>query len=195
MKGKYISIEGIEGIGKSFFLDKITNAFVIKDTELTEFGEKIIKTLNNDDIFYRTENPIDDVLKFFAIDLEQIEKKVKPNLKKGNVIQDRGADTSCLYAAAQLCKGNKKELMKEYRKLMEIRKKLGLIPEKVIILTGKFEDAVKRAEKRDRKKYTEEEIGMLKLIDYGFKQIAKDKRCFLIDVDKKDALEKINLTK
>ena len=36
MKGKYITIEGIEGIGKSFFIEKLKNKdnFVIKDTDL-----------------------------------------------------------------------------------------------------------------------------------------------------------------
>ena len=156
----------------------------------------MFNALKNDDLFYRHGNPIAEALCFSAVDLYEIETKVIPNLKKGKtVIQDRGADTCCLYAAAQLCKGNKSKLIGEYKKLLELRKKMGIIADKTLIFIGNFEKALKRAQERDGRQYTKEEIKMLKLIDYGFRQLIKtDKRFVEINVDKKEqeVIKRIN---
>jgi thymidylate kinase len=171
----YIVFEGLDGVGKSFLLERFIKEnkgyLGILDYELNGAGKKIFDSLSK----FKTDNPVAETLCFFVVDLIDIDKKVKPNLNEGKIIiQDRGVDTSCLYGAISLHLKNKKNLIENYEKLYEIRKKLGLLPDLVICFTDNFNKCLKRAEERNKREFTKEEKEFLKLVDFGFRELIKN---------------------
>ncbi|MEK6940783.1 MAG: dTMP kinase [Nanoarchaeota archaeon] len=169
----YITFEGLEGVGKSFFLRKLKNNpkfEVILDDECDGEALKIINSLKNNDIFFRSNKPMIEFEAFSKVDSIIHQEKVAPSIKNNKIVlQDRGADTTCLYTAVQL----KGDLITNFKKLWEKRKLLGNVPDKTILLTDSFESCIKRAEERNQKKYSTEEKLFLKKLDQGFKDIAK----------------------
>ena len=103
MNGKFITLEGIEGTGKSTQLTKIANYLTSKEIESyttqepggSQFGEKIRHWLLQPDY------PISkttELLLFYAARIEHIEQQIKPALQRGCwVICDRFIDSSYAY--------------------------------------------------------------------------------------------------
>ena len=101
-KGRYITIEGLEGVGKTYFIERLSDVYAIPDTSLDGFGLKILESIRGKDIFFRHGYPLSEFLVFFAAELYEIEKKAMPALKKNKiVVQDRGVDSNVLYASLQ----------------------------------------------------------------------------------------------
>ena len=164
-KGKYITFEGLEGVGKSYFLEQLKEEFtVISDDSLKGFGLKLLEGMRNKDLFFRHGYPLSEFLVFFAVELHEIEKKVIPALKKGKiVVQDRGVDTNVLYAALQM-KGDMMELFK-------MREKACFLPDLTILFVDDFMTCVKRSEQRNGREYTSEELAFLGKIQKGFEEL------------------------
>ncbi len=195
--GSYITIEGVEGVGKSFYLDRIKNAKikVVKDDDVSGRALAVLEALRNEDLFFRSSNPMVEFLGFSLVDTMMFEEMVRPLLKKGvTVIQDRGSDTTCLYAALQLGK-NEKDVLKIFKELFVMRTKLGPVSEKVLLLVDDVNKSIARGEKRNGKKYSKDQVEFLKKVDAGFRLIAKafPKRFVIIDVQKEqDVVKAIN---
>src|SRR3989344_6419723 len=171
--GKYTTIEGLEGVGKTFFIKKLKNVVAIPDDDLDDFENKLIENMKGKDPFFRDENPLISFLCFTSVDLHIFERKVKNNLLDNNVVQDRGVDTTCLYRALQMAEEDREVIM-SFKELFKIRKKLFRIPDLTIVLINDFEKCIKRAEERNGKKYSKEEVEFLKRVDKGFKLLIKE---------------------
>ncbi len=194
---KYITIEGLEGVGKTFFVKKLKNVVIIPDDDLDDFENNVIDNIRVKDPFFRNDNPLISFLCFTAVDLHIFERKVKNNLLNNNVVQDRGVDTTCLYSALQMAEEDR-EIIVSFKELFEIRKKLFRIPDLTIVLIDDFEKCIKRAEERNGKKYSKKEVEFLKMIDKGFKLLIKEFPDRIKFIDKKgksdeEILEEINL--
>ncbi len=172
MKGKFITIEGTDGVGKSYYLTKLRESGnqVIMDEDLEGFGAEIFHILyTKNDIFYRHGNPLQEFLCFLAVEIQE-SKEVKDLLKKGNVIKDRGIDTICMYAALQM----RGDFLKNYKKLLSITKKLVKLPDVTYILTDDFENIVERGQKRIGRSYSEDEKAFLKKVYDGYNILIKE---------------------
>ncbi len=97
----FISIEGIDGAGKTTQADKLKkhlqkhgiNVLWTREPGGTDLGEKLRKILLNDEMTADTE-----LMLFFAARVEHIEKKIKPSLEKNEwVISDRFSDATYAY--------------------------------------------------------------------------------------------------
>lgn len=97
----FISIEGIDGAGKTTQADKLKkrllkhgiNVLWTREPGGTDLGEKLRKILLNDEMTADTE-----LMLFFAARVEHIEKKIKPCLEKNEwVISDRFSDATYAY--------------------------------------------------------------------------------------------------
>ncbi len=193
----YASVEGIEGVGKSFFLEKVratSDIVVILDDDVDGEALEVINELRKEDLFFRDVDPVEVFDAFTYVDDLIYEEKVKPALNDGkHVLQDRGADTTCVYAAIELEKRGEGHFRENYNTLMMQRKKLGPVPEKVFLLVDEFTKCIERAEKRNARKYTDDEREYLRKIDDEFRLIAEDnpKRFTVIDVSHDDVVEKI----
>lgn len=193
----YASVEGIEGVGKSFFLEKIrasSDVVVILDDDIEGEALEVIKELRKEDVFFRDVDPVDVFDAFTYVDDLIYQEKVLPALQANKrVLQDRGADTTCIYAAIELAKRGEGHFRELYNRLMRQRRLLGPVPERVFLLVDEFNKCVERAEKRNGKKYTEDELEYLKQIDEEFRLIAEDnpERFMVIDVSRDDVVKRI----
>ncbi|MBI5871934.1 hypothetical protein HZB88_02510 [archaeon] len=193
---KYIAFEGVEGIGKTFLLNKFiekygTAKYYLIGEELDGFAESIFSAVIDKDGRYMHKHPVSEMLCFFAMDLYGIETNVMPALAEGKIVlQDRGADTSCLYAAIDLfLKGEIEDVIECYKNFLGIRERLGKIPELSIVFVGDFETALKRAEGRDKRKYGKEERRFLEIADKYFRKLAEKfpERIRILDISGRDA--------
>lgn len=103
MNGKFITIEGIDGSGKSTMSQRIVDkikergfdVILTREPGGTDVSEKIREVILHNDIDSKTE-----VLLFAASRREHIVKKIKPSLEKGIfVVCDRFLDSSIAYQA------------------------------------------------------------------------------------------------
>ena len=101
IKPKFITLEGVDGAGKSthinfikkYFIDKNLNYFFTREPGGTVLGEKLREILLHDQMKAETES-----LLMFAARNEHVYEIIKPNLNKGiNVISDRFTDATYAY--------------------------------------------------------------------------------------------------
>ena len=143
-KGKFISFEGIEGVGKSTTIKKIQNYLHEKGIEVcctrepggTEFGESIRNILldNNTNITAESES-----LLLFSIRNQHINEIIIPSLDKGTwVLCDRYIDASIAYQGY----GKKVSLEKINLLIENFTEKI--IPDLTIFFDLSYELAMKR---------------------------------------------------
>ena len=193
----YATVEGIDGVGKSFFLEKVrasSSIVVILDDDLDGEALEVIRQLKKEDSFFRDVDPVEVFDAFTYVDDLIYEAKVLPALNEGKIVlQDRGADTTCVYAAIELEKKGEGHFRENYNTLMMQRKKLGPVPERVFLLVDEFDKCIERAEKRNARKFTSDEKEFLRKVDEEFRLIAEDnpQRFTVIDVSKDDVVKEI----
>lgn len=104
MKGKFITIEGPDGAGKttqvkklhSFFSDRGTKAIITREPGGTKLGENLRKVLLTP--YGQEPVPEAEALIYAASRAQLVEKVIKPSLKKGDiVICDRFVDSNLAY--------------------------------------------------------------------------------------------------
>ena len=150
-KGKFISFEGIEGVGKSTTITKIQHYLQEKGVEVcctrepggTEFGESIRNILldNNTNITAESES-----LLIFSIRNQHINEIIIPNLDKGTwVLCDRYIDASIAYQGY----GKKVSLEKINLLIENFTEKI--IPDLTIFFDLSHELAIKRFPKTKSK--------------------------------------------
>jgi len=98
---KFITLEGVDGAGKSthidfiksYFESKILEYIVTREPGGTHTGEKIREILLKDEI-----SPMTESLLMFAARSEHLSRVIQPNLRSGvTVISDRFTDASYAY--------------------------------------------------------------------------------------------------
>ncbi len=193
MNGKFITIEGTDGVGKSYYLTKLRESGnqVIMDEDLEGFGAEIFHILyTKNDIFYRHGNPLQEFLCFLAVEMQE-SKKVKSLLKNGDVMKDRGVDTICMYAALQM----EGDFLKNYKKLLGITKKVVKLPNLTYVLTDDFEKIVERGQKRIGRSYSEDEQTFLRKVHEGYNILIKEfpKRIKEVSLKNRTEIEIISL--
>ena len=150
-KGKFISFEGIEGVGKSTTIKKIQNYLQKKGIEVcctrepggTEFGESVRDILldNNTNITAESES-----LLLFSIRNQHINEIIIPSLDKGTwVLCDRYIDASIAYQGY----GKKVSLEKINLLIENFTEKV--IPDLTIFFDLSYELAMKRFPKTKSK--------------------------------------------
>ena len=185
-KGKFITIEGCEGTGKSTQIKllekKLKKKIRIKSTREPggSLGAEQIRKL----IFNKKEDwsPLTEALLHISARNDHLEKIVKPNLKKGIwVICDRFRDSTTAYQGfGNNLKLNILEIMQD-----SIFNKFHA--DLTIVLNMDLKKCLSRAKKRKFgiQKYERMNINFHKKVQKGFLTIAKKnkKRCFVINAD------------
>ena len=112
LKPKFITLEGVDGAGKSthinfikkYLSDRKLNYLFTREPGGTNVGEKLREILLHDPMTPETES-----LLMFASRNEHVQKIIKPNLDKGiNIISDRFTDATYAYQ----CGGKNVEISK-----------------------------------------------------------------------------------
>ncbi len=189
MAGKFISLEGGEGTGKSTQLKLLAKSIervgmrVIETrepggTEQAERIRSILVTGNSSKL-----NPFTELLLHNAARKEHVENVIKPGLAEGKiVISDRFADSTVAYQAYGHELGT--AIVKSITQLT-----IGnFTPDLTIILDIKPEEGLKRAGSRagSETRYEQMEKAFHERVREGFLAIAKQEpeRCVVISSDK-----------
>ena len=199
-KGRLITFEGISGIGKTTYFNKLKNELisdnvVFNDEICDKKHEGINKDIfgiltKNNSRFFDNGNPKLETLLICGKQINDEESFIKPLIKQGKtIISDRGFDTICILEGIIYSNRYNKSKMESIMSLYNSISKLCLVPDITILFTGNFDNAIKRAEKRDNQKYTENEIDILKSSYYWFNRLLpsfKDRKIYVINIDNKE---------
>ena len=195
MIGKFITIEGTDGSGKTTFINKAVNyleqkgykVIVTREPGGVELSEKIRTLLFENSMTARTES-----LLFAAARSEHVEKKIKPYIEEGYiVISDRFVDSSISYQAYG--RGLKQEDIVEINDYATA----GFKPDLTLYFSVDVEIGLERTKTRDdNNRMDSEKLSFYYKVKEGFEQLALENkdRIKVIDANKpyeqveKDAL-------
>ena len=147
MRGKFITFEGTEGVGKTTQIDALAEhirsqghqVLVTKEPGGTDFGMHIRKIiLDKDTVFH---SRYTEVLLFIADRLEHVKCVIEPALEQGTwVLCDRYIDSTIAYQIGG--RGLPRNLIDMLQGLVE------LVPDKTILLDLPVEEGLRRAVNR-----------------------------------------------
>jgi dTMP kinase len=189
LKGKFITFEGVEGVGKTtqskLLVDYLNNngveAVWTREPGGCEGAEEIRKLLLSGTV--NKWDGITELLLMYASRRDHTEKKIKPLLAQGKVvISDRYLDSTVAYQGY----GYKLDL-KKIKTIQEVV--LGdFKPNITLILDLDIKEGLKRTEVRgERNRFEDMELDFHRRVGNGFRKIAeieKD-RVILINVENK----------
>jgi len=170
-KGFFISIEGLEGSGKSSIIKFLAKALrnkgfsvkIYREPGSTKVGEKIRKILldnKNKKLSVHTE-----LLLYLAARTQLIEEKLKNDFDKYNfIISDRFSDSTLVYQGFALGLGS---IVSRSVKLFS----LGVSPDLTLVLDTDVEVGLSRLRKRDR--IESRKLEFHRKLKKGYLQLAK----------------------
>lgn len=196
-EGKLITLEGINGIGKTYYFNFLREA--LKESNIrfnAEINDDVHSGINKSifDIllstssrFFDTGNPKMETLLILAKQANDEERFVLPSIREGqSIVSDRGFDTVAIVQGIMLYRKYKGDLLQHINEVYKTAIKFNMIPNKTILFTGDFDKSLQRATLRDKQEYSKEEIEILKMeseILHELSQREKD-RFIVIDVDR-----------
>lgn len=193
MAGKFITIEGTEGVGKSTNIAFITEWLANKGIDIlhtrepggTPMAEEIRELLlskRDESVDSRTE-----LLLMFAARCQHVAKKIQPALEQGQwVLSDRFTDASFAYQGAG------RELGFERLKELESWSLQGFKPDLTIMLDLPIEVGLERAEKRGEKdRFESEQIEFFHRVRNGYLDIAKSEPNRMKVIDATGTIEQV----
>ncbi|GAB1259917.1 dTMP kinase [Aurantivibrio plasticivorans] len=191
--GKFITLEGTEGVGKSsnlsfiegYLRERGVNVVVTREpggTPLAEDIREIILAARDEPMSHLTE-----LLLVFAARAQHLEALIKPNLEAGNwVLSDRFTDATYAY------QGHGRGLPIDVIKMLEELVQRDLRPDHTFILDVDVETGLSRASNRGALDRIElEQVDFFERVRDGYKSLAArhPERYSLIDAA--PALEKV----
>lgn len=175
--GTYIGVEGVGGVGKTYFeekLDEETRMKLVPEVPQSGLGQDILETIANDDEFFRHGSPVVEGLLFYAMKEYSIEKEVVPNLQAGRtVIQDRPFYSTSIYTAIIASRHHDKTAEDLFFEFNALRESLTFRPDLNIYLYDKFENCLDRIERREQREFQDDEIKIMKQM-YSFYEELSD---------------------
>ncbi len=193
--GKFITIEGTEGVGKSTNIAFIKSWLAAKDIEIihtrepggTPLAEEIrglLLTKRGEKVDSRTE-----LLLMFAARCQHVSQKIQPALEQGQwVLSDRFTDASFAY------QGFGRELGFERLEQLEGWALQGFKPDLTIMLDLPIEIGLERAEKRGEKdRFESEQIAFFKRVRNGYLTIAEKEPERMKVIDASGSIEEVQV--
>ncbi len=166
--GCFISVEGVEGVGKSTQIEAIMdvlqqhqiNAVLTREPGGTELGEAVRSLLLSKDFPPMSDRT--ELLLMYAARAEHVDQKIRPLLSDGNwVVSDRFADASFAY------QGGGRQIPMEQLKALDDWTLSGFEPDYTLLLDAPAEIGLARAGARGVK-------DRIELEDMGFFNRVRD---------------------
>ena len=197
MLGKFITIEGIEGVGKSTNIESIKTfltqnrikSIVTREPGGTSLGESIRDLL----LKVEDENPVElcELFLIFASRAQHIKKVIEPALKEGIwVLCDRFTDATYAYQGGG--RGLRSSVISELESMVQG----SLRPDLTIILDLDVRIGLSRAKTRGAlDRFEKEQIDFFERVRKAYLSIAANAtaRCVVIDADKKREIISIQI--
>jgi len=183
----FISVEGIEGCGKSTLINGLgrhlkerkIDCVLTKEPGSTSIG-KILRTILLDK--KQQISPLTELLLMFSDRLDHLDKVIKPSLEEGKiVITDRYIDSSYAYQGAG--RGISKNIIDDLVSQTEI-----MLPDRTILLDLDPEVGLKRASSRNElDRFESENLEFHKRLRKSFLDAAdaNPDRFFIVDAELK----------
>ena len=198
-RGKFITLEGGEGSGKSTQIKLLAEAFaaagkpciITREPGGTESAERIRNLLvsGSTDAW----SPISETLLFYAARVEHVERKILPALESGtHVLCDRFADSTLVY------QGIGKNLSEDFIRSLHCLTLGDFAPDLTLILDIDPEEGLKRAraQTHNEKRFEELSLDFHRQVRAGFLALAErePERCVVVDAsqDKTTICQYIN---
>jgi dTMP kinase len=184
-RGKFITLEGGEGVGKSTQAKRLAERLARHDIPVvvtrepggTPVGEDVRSLILKD----RPQDPVTELLLFAAARAEHMTSVIRPALDEGTwVISDRFIDSTRVY------QGKLYGLEPEFISLLERYTVAPDFPDLTLILDLPANAGVERAQSRGTlSRYDAERIETHEILRKGFLEIAthEPRRCVLIDAN------------
>ena len=182
-KGKLITLEGIDGTGKSSIAKMLKTRFpeavFTKEPTKSWIGKAVKKSIDSDT------NPLAELFLFVADHAEHIAKVIRPSLEQGKtVISDRYSDSRYAYQGATL--SNLFEDAVDW--VQSVHRGWTIVPDLTILFTIDPTIAVSRCGIRgNHTKF--EKIGFLKKVQENFLKLAKNEPQRFVIIDAGRELE------
>ncbi len=201
MKGRLLSLEGISGIGKTYYKEQLEksigdqeNIVFIKEifNEAQEgLNKKIFSALyHTEDRFFNMGVPLTETMLLLSRSMYKYESTIKEALEAGKtVIEDRSIDTIALYQAILIAQKNGGDPLEIAERIYSFAGSFRTLPQKTFLLYGNPDLAISRAENRDGIHYSSEEKKLLKAVDkfYLIYADTHPERFIKLDVSKEDS--------
>lgn len=178
----WVSIEGINGVGKTSAARSVATVFgtrcLLLD-ELTDSGDtltgRVIAALSAEgDPFLRTGNPVVETLALLALEVRKAERLATRDLAGVEVIlEDRGVDSVAVCQAAILCSQQPEtspDAMARY--LLSSARRWTVLPDATIVLTGDPWVCARRFADRIGCSLTPADLQVLEQIDILYREAA-----------------------
>jgi dTMP kinase len=170
-RGPLISIEGIPGVGKTYLtihaangLDGqplILDGLSQREQQPPDLGKTLLHALratSGPDPFLRGGAPAAEALLLLAIKRHDLDM-VLPELSRGRiVVEGRSVDTTAVCQAVQLHPGTPAAALDEAATLVRLAASFRPLPDLTILITDDPSAAIERAQRRDNRHFTPDQV-------------------------------------
>jgi dTMP kinase len=147
----FLSVEGVDGSGKSTVVDAITDEF--DDTVVTSepsdlwTGQQVRRCLDDE-----STNSVSDFFLFMADRMNHIESRIEPAISDGKtVISDRYADSTRAYQPVALTRDDRFDTMSQAKLFIErVMEPWNYVPDTTIYLDISVETALERCDEQEK---------------------------------------------
>jgi len=191
--GKFITIEGLEGVGKStqietlesFLQEQGIDYVLTREPGGTLYAEKIRNLLL--EITDETLDPVAELLMIFAARAQHLEKLIKPTLESGTwVICDRFTDATYAY------QGGGRDLGTDSVAKLEDFVQGTMRPDLTILLDLDPEIGLQRASERgELDRFEKEQIDFFRRVRQVYHQRAEERPDLYLVVDSSGSIEEV----
>jgi dTMP kinase len=171
--GLLVSLEGISGVGKTYFarkliaaLDESTTRFVneLSDRSGNGLDKQIIDALRHSgDRFFRSGMPLSETFLLLALKMADYEKHIAHALQSGfTVVEDRSIDTVAVYQSILLRTNSLGERLDLSNKIYMMAAQWRHPPDVTFLIEDEFDVCITRAEARQGAGFAEDELELLR---------------------------------
>jgi dTMP kinase len=186
-RGKLIAIEGLNGVGKTYLTDRLITAtthrgmrtphvieeFSRRTGAATDLGRRLLRTLidaADGEYFLRGGFSKSETLLLLAIKMHDYET-ARPALLAGEtVIEGRSVHSTAVYQSLIL-EPHDNAAAQRANQILTDTARWRPLPDLTIVLTDDVATAVRRAETRDRRRFTAEQLRLLHRAARLFEQL------------------------
>jgi len=171
-RGPLISIEGISGAGKTYLTRRLVRDPAITATEAFSeraragagaIGDQILRAMiaaAHGEHFLRGGYPGTETVLLLAVKTSDFEHHL-PLLARGQaVIEGRGLDSTAVYQSLITSPGDLDRAHAEARAILAIAAQWRPLPDLTILITDDVTTAIERAEQRDHRRFTAEQMSI-----------------------------------
>ena len=173
-RGPLISIEGIPGVGKTYLTSHAVNGLdgqplildglSQREQEPPDLGKALLRALratSGPDPFLRGGAPAAEALLLLAIKRHDLDM-VLPELSGGRiVVEGRSVDTTAVCQAVQLHPGAPAAALDEAAALVSLAALFRPLPDLTILITDDPSAAIERAQRRDNRRFTPDQVAFM----------------------------------